>query len=77
MLRNIRVGQLTFQIFFLKDDENQSVEVEEVKEIDFEKVKNHVEKGESVFITLKRKERLESSLVEGEGVAEQWYFTHV
>ena len=66
-----------FRLFFLRNNENQSVEVEEVKEIDFGKVKEHLELGESVFITLKRKERLESSLVEGEGVAEPWYFTHV
>ncbi|KPV63714.1 MAG: hypothetical protein AOA66_0670 [Candidatus Bathyarchaeota archaeon BA2] len=29
-----------FQLFFLRNNENQSVEVEEVEEIDFEEVKN-------------------------------------
>jgi hypothetical protein len=46
-----------FQLLFLKDDENQSVEVEE---IDFRKVKEHLEQGESVFITLKRREKAET-----------------
>ncbi|MDH5376553.1 MAG: hypothetical protein OEZ21_11455 [Candidatus Bathyarchaeota archaeon] len=54
-----------FQFLFLKDDENQSVEVEEVEEIDFRKVKEHLEQGESVFITPKRKEKAETRLVEG------------
>jgi len=55
-----------FQLLFLKDDENQSVEVEEVEEIDFRKVKEHLEQGESVFITTKRKEKAETRLVSRE-----------
>jgi len=66
-----------FQLFFLRNNEDQSVEVEEVKEIDFRKVKEHLEQGESVFITLKRKEKVEKSLVEWENAAETWYFTHI
>jgi hypothetical protein len=66
-----------FQMFFLRNNEDQSVEVEEVKEIDFRKVKEHLEQGESVFITLKRKEKVEKSLVEWENAAETWYFTHL
>ena len=66
-----------FQLFFLRNDENQSVEVEEVKEIDFRKVKEHLEQGESVFITFKRKEKVEPRLVEGEPLAETWYFTRI
>ena len=66
-----------FQLFFLRNNKNQSVEVEEVQEIDFRKVKEHLIQGESVFITPKRKVRLETGLVEGEGAAEPWYFTHV
>ena len=42
-----------FQLFFLKDDEDQSVEVEEVEEIDFREVERRLEQGESVFITCK------------------------
>jgi hypothetical protein len=66
-----------FQLFFLRNNEDQSVEVEEVKEIDFRKVKEHLEQGESVFITLKRKEKVEKSVVEWENAAEPWYFTHL
>jgi len=66
-----------FQLFFLKDDEEQSVEVKEVEEIDFGNVKKRVEQGESVFITPKCKEKLETSLFEEEDIAEQWYFTHI
>ena len=66
-----------FQLFFLRNNEDQSVEVEEVEEIDFRKVKEHLEHGESVFITLKRKDKFEAGLVEGEDAAETWYFTHV
>lgn len=64
-----------FQLFFLKDDEEQNVEVEEVEEIDFENVKKRVEHGESVFITRRSKEKLKRSLFEEESAAELWYFT--
>jgi len=66
-----------FQLFFLRNNESQSVEVEEVREIDFRKVKEHLEKGESVFITLKRTKKIETRLVKGEALAEPWYFTHI
>lgn len=44
-----------FQLIFLKDDENQSVEVVEVKKICFTEVEKRLKQGESVFITLKQK----------------------
>jgi len=66
-----------FQLFFLKYDEEQSVEVEEVEEIDFTEVKKHIERGESVFITRKREERLDASLVAEENMAELWYFSRI
>ncbi|MDH5460088.1 MAG: hypothetical protein OEW71_03525 [Candidatus Bathyarchaeota archaeon] len=66
-----------FQLFFLKDNENQSVNVEEVEEIDFEAVKKRLENGESVFITLKRKQQFKISEVERKDAAEPWYFTHI
>ena len=43
------------QLLFLKDDKNQSVEVEEVKELDFAKIMCRLNHGESVFISRKRK----------------------
>ena len=77
MLGNIRVDRLTFQIFFLKNDGNQGVVVEEVSKIDFEKVKNHLEKGESVFIAPKRQGELGTSPVASEDFEEPWYLTHI
>ncbi len=66
-----------FQLFFLKNDEHQSVEVVEVEEIDFTEVKKRIEHGESVFITRKREEKLDASLVAEENVAELWYFSRI
>ena len=40
-----------FIVFFLNEDEEQSVHVEEVEEIDFLKIVHHVNLGGSVFIT--------------------------
>ncbi len=66
-----------FQLFFLKDDEDQSVEIEEVEEIDFREVKNRLKQGESVFITRKRKQKFNTTLVAKEGATDTWYFTHI
>jgi len=66
-----------FQLFFLKDDEDRSVEVEEVEEINFEEVKKRLEHGESVFITRKGKQRLNTTLVAKKDEAEHWYFSHI
>jgi len=59
-----------FQLFFLLNNENQDIEVVEVREIDFTEVKKRLEKGESVFITRKRKQKLEPILVASEETAE-------
>jgi hypothetical protein len=69
--------KLLFQLFFLRNDENETVMVEEVEDIDFGKVKERLEQGEAVFITPKRKENVRISLVEWEHTAETWYFTHI
>jgi len=75
-----------FQLFFLKENEDRSVEVEEVEEIDFEEVKKRLEQGESVFITRKRKQKLithkrkqklNMTLVAREDAAELWYFSRI
>ncbi len=66
-----------FQLFFLKDDEDQSVEVEEVEEIDFEEIERRLEHGESVFITRRRKHKLRKSLLAGEDASEPCYFTRI
>jgi len=66
-----------FQLFFLKNDEDQSIEVLEVEEIDFTEVKKRLDQGESVFITRKRKQKQNPSQTVGEEVIEPWYFSHV
>ena len=66
-----------FQLFFLINNENQDIEVVEVREIDFTEVKRRLEKGESVFITCKRKKKLEPISVASEEMAKPWYFTHL
>ncbi|MFQ6073839.1 MAG: hypothetical protein ACE5KC_01340 [Candidatus Bathyarchaeia archaeon] len=58
------------QLFFLKNDENQSVEVVEVEEIDFTEVKKHIEQGGSVFITRKRKQKWNPNPSASEAAAE-------
>lgn len=40
-----------YQVFFLMNDEDQSVEVLEIPEIDFEEIIGCLELGDSVFIT--------------------------
>jgi hypothetical protein len=52
-----------FQVLFLKDDKNDSVEVEETNEVDFQKVKDHLRNGEAVFITRRHSPRSSNSLI--------------
>ncbi len=47
-----------FQVLFLQNDACQQVEVHEVKQVDFIEVLDHLEHGESVFITSKRSQKL-------------------
>jgi len=66
-----------FQLFFLVDDENQSVEVVETPEIGFEEVGQRLKHGESVFITCKIVRERDPSLKLIEEAREPWYFTHI
>lgn len=43
-----------FQLFYLKNDRDEDVSIEEVDEIDFKDVERHLVKGESVFISVKK-----------------------
>jgi len=52
-----------FQVLFLKDDKNGSVEVEETNEVDFQKVRDHLRNGEAVFITRRLGRRSSNSLI--------------
>ena len=65
--------QAPFQMFFLRNDENQSVESIEVNEIDFEEVKKHLEKGESVLLSKKEKRKPDVNFIAYEQVKEPWY----
>ncbi len=66
-----------FQLFFLKEDEDQNVDVEEVEKIDFGEIEKRLEQGESVFIVPKGRQRLNTSPVAREKAGERWYFSHV
>ena len=63
-----------FQLFFLKDEEDQGVEVKEVEEVDFGEVERRLKQGESVFITCKRKQESNTSVEVMEEVAEPYTF---
>ena len=63
-----------FQIFFLSQDQNQSVEV---VEIDFGEIIERLKMGESVFIKNKNSEILESrSKMNKEKEQKLWYSDH-
>jgi hypothetical protein len=77
MLQNIlenKKKETTFQLFFLEDNPNQSVKVEEMNEIDFEQVRMHLENGESVFIAPKRERKSDENFIAYQSVKEPWYF---
>jgi len=70
-----------FRLFFLKNDKNCNIEVEEVEKIDFAKIMERLEKGESVFISPKSKQESSTEILakkfSKENAAEPWYFTHI
>ena len=70
-----------FRLFFLKNNENYDVEVEEVEEIDFTKIIGRLERGESVFISPKRRQESSRKIpikeFSKENASEPWYFTHI
>jgi len=72
-----------FIVFFLDDDEDQSVRVEEVEEVDFFEVIQHINLGGSIFITHRRKPsrsmssrktRIKKRLEE---LKKPWYFARI
>lgn len=63
-----------FQLFFLKNDATQNVEVIELEEVNFEEVKSHLERGNSVFITQKREQTSDINFIAYDQVKEPWYF---
>jgi hypothetical protein len=47
-----------FQVLLLDNDANEDVEVQESKNVDFERVEEHLAQGGSVFITSKNSQKL-------------------
>ena len=62
-----------FQLFFLKNDENQTVDSIEANKIDLEEVKRRLENGESVCITQKKEPNLDVNFIAYEQAKEPWY----
>lgn len=47
-----------YQVLFLKNDKYQSVYIDELEEVDLTDIKKHLEKGESIFITSRKEQKL-------------------
>jgi hypothetical protein len=65
--------QTPFQMFFLKNDQDETIEVIEVNRIDFEEVKKHLERGKSVFIATKKEQKPDVNFIAYKQVKEPWY----
>jgi hypothetical protein len=50
-----------FQVFFLKNDRRQSVYIDEAEEVDLPEIKKHLTRGESVFITSREEQKLDTA----------------
>jgi hypothetical protein len=50
-----------FQVFFLKNDRQQSVYIDEAEEVDLPEIKKHLTRGESVFITSREEQKLDTA----------------
>lgn len=61
-----------FQIFFLTEDENASVEVLETNMIDYEEINQRLNMGESIFIKHKTRDILEQD-IETDKESKPWY----
>ena len=71
-------GTQIFQLFFLIDNKDCNVEVIEMEELDLTEVKRHIDRGESVFITQRYKEKPKQKFVENRELkTDPWYFTHI
>lgn len=87
MLRQVletRKNLRRFQVLFLRNDACQHVEVHEVKQVDFIEVLDHLEHGESVFITSKASQKLNAPKGKGKTnqpaktrLVEAFYLDHV
>lgn len=72
-----------FILYFLRDDEYQSVRVKEIAEIDFSEVIQHLNFGGSVYITHRRKpkQNIRSRSIGSEKefgrLNEPWHFARI
>lgn len=64
----------TFQVFFLKDNEPQSVEVLEVEDLNLLEFKMRILQGNSIFITLKQEEKFKGKIMDDKMTEMPWYF---
>jgi hypothetical protein len=53
-----------FQLFLLKNDREDSVEIREVERIDPQEIEKHLELGDRVFITSKREPNVNKNLIQ-------------
>ncbi len=76
------INSQEFQVLFLRNDDSQEVEVQEVNKVDFTAVQEHLDQGESVFITSRSTQKLKapnqiSSRKLKTRLATSFYFEHV
>lgn len=69
--------KLLFQLCFLRNDANQCVEVVEDQNIDFSKIRQHIELGESVVITRKARPKVSQHTGLIEDKNELFYVDHI
>lgn len=65
-----------YQLLYLTNNEKKDIEVVEIEEIDFTKVRRRLEKGESIFIACRNNQESIRILATSEEKAKPWYFTH-
>ena len=53
-----RIKSSVFEVLLLDNDESEDVEVQEVTQVDFFQVKEHLKNGGSVFITSKDSQKM-------------------
>ena len=63
----------SFQIFFLKNNQDKIVEATEVDDKDIKEVKSRLEKGESVWMTGKREQKVNVNFIDDESIKEPYY----
>jgi hypothetical protein len=53
-----KAKSLMFQVLLLNNDASQEVEVQEAEQVDFARVREHLARGGSVFITSKNSQKI-------------------